>query len=163
MGRALLYGALAALAALFVLQVRRGAELRPGAHADAPQFSLLDVHARRLSLASLRGRPVLLSFWATWCGPCRTELPELEALSRERPCGLAVVGITLDAGSADGLAAFALERGVTYPLLLDDGTAGAAYGVVTIPHSVLIDAAGRELGVFRGPVTARGVKDALRC
>jgi peroxiredoxin len=163
LGCALLVAALAGLTALFVLQSSRGARLRPLAAQQAPAFDLPDLEAHRVSLSSLRGRPVLVNFWATWCAPCRAELPELEALFRERPCGLAVLGISVDSGSDASVAGFAREHGVTYPVLFDDGSAGAAYQVVTLPHSVLVDAEGREVGLFRGPVTAKGVREALRC
>lgn len=163
MKRIFLVGSLAALGVLGVLQWKHGADMRPAQHAEAAEFSLPDLQARRVSLSSLRGRPVLVNFWASWCGPCRAELTELEALSREQPCNLAIVGIAEDSGSAAAIAAFVREHGVTYPVLVDDGSAGAAYQVVTIPHSVLIDAEGREVGIFRGALTAWGVRDALRC
>ena len=163
LGRALIAFALTGLAVLFVLQTSRGSRLRTPPVVQAPAFELPDLHANKVSLASLRGRPVLVNFWATWCAPCRAELPELEALFRERPCGLAVLGISVDSGSDESVAGFAREHGVTYPVLFDDGSAGAAYQVVTLPHSVLVDAEGREVGLFRGPVTAKGVREALRC
>jgi thiol-disulfide isomerase/thioredoxin len=161
-GRALLYLAVAALGVLFVLQLRHGADLRPAVHEQAPEFNLPDLAGRPVALSSFRGRPVLLNFWASWCGPCRAELPELETLSRERPGCLAVLGVAEDSGDAATVAEFARQRRLTYPVLIDDGRAGAAYRVVTIPHSVLIDSEGRVVGTFSGAVTAWGVRDALR-
>jgi peroxiredoxin len=72
-----------------------------------------------------------------------------------------VVGITEDAASAEEVRAFARERGLDYPILLDDGSAGRAYGVATIPRSVLIDAEGRVMGTFAGTVTRAGIERAL--
>ena len=154
---------LAGLAVLAVLQARAGAELRPPREPgfSAPDFTLPDLQGRNLALASLRGRPVLVNFFASWCPPCRAELPELEALAQARPDCLQVVGIAENSGGAEDVAAFARERGLTYPLLLDDGRAGVSYSVVTIPHSVLIDPDGRVAGTFDGTVTKSGVAKAV--
>ncbi len=155
--------ALGALAVLAVVQARAGAGLRPPREpgASAPAFTLPDLHGQKLALTSLRGRPVLVNFFATWCPPCRAELPELEALAQAHPDCLEVVGIAENSGSADEIAVFARDRRLTYPLLLDDGSAGASYSVVNIPHSVLIDSDGRIAGTFDGTVTRSGVEKAV--
>ena len=153
---------LAALAVLAVVQARAGADLRPPREAvAAPAFTLLDLQGRPVSLASLRGRPVLVNFFASWCPPCRAELPALQALALSHPDCLQVVGVAESSGDAPAVAAFARERGVTYPVLLDDGTAGVSYSVVTLPHSVLIDGEGRVAGTFDGEVTRTGVEKAV--
>jgi len=155
--------ALAALGVLAVVQVRAGAGLQPPPESgfSAPAFALSDLEGRSVSLGSLRGRPVLLNFFATWCPPCLAELPALEALAQAHPDCLQVVGIAESSGGADEIAAFARERGLTYPLLLDDGRAGASYSVVMLPHSVLIDSGGRIAGTFEGRVTKSGVEKAV--
>jgi peroxiredoxin len=155
--------ALAALAVLAVVQARAGAGLRPPREPgfSAPAFALPDLEGRSVSLGSLRGRPLLLNFFATWCPPCLAELPALEALAQAHPDCLQVVGIAESSGGASEIAAFARERRLTYPLLLDDGRAGASYSVVTIPHSVLIDSQGRIAGTFDGTVTKSGVEKAV--
>jgi cytochrome c biogenesis protein CcmG/thiol:disulfide interchange protein DsbE len=154
---------LAALAVLAVVQARAGADLRPprAAGLSAPAFTLPDLRGKPVSLASLRGRPVLVNFFATWCPPCRAELPALQALSLAHPDCLQVVGVAESSGDAATIAAFAGKRGVTYPLLQDDGSAGVSYSVVTLPHSVLIDAEGRVAGTFDGMVSKSGVEEAV--
>jgi len=155
---------LAALAVLFVVRARAGAELRPARSpgSSAPVFTLPDLQQQPVSLTAFRGRPVLLNFFATWCPPCRAELPDLEALAQANPDCLRVVGIAVNSGAAAKVAAFARERGLTYPVLMDDGGAGAKYSVARLPHSVLIDADGGLVGTFDGMVTKEGVMKAVR-
>ena len=163
MRKALVLVALAGLSLLFLRAVTMGARMEaPRALGEvAPAFSLTDVNDNRLTLAELRGRPVLVNVWATWCPPCRAELPELQRLADERPGCLAVVGVTVNSGAAGVVAAFARERKLSYPLLIDDGSAALAYRIVTLPHSVLVAPDGSVAGRFRGAVTAAGVRSAL--
>jgi thiol-disulfide isomerase/thioredoxin len=156
--------AVLALAALFVWRSTLGAPLQPPRTPGelAPLFALPDLRGQELSLAGLRGRLVLVNFWATWCPPCRAELPALEELSRDRPGCLAVVGVAVNSGDALAVGAFAAERALTYPMLIDDGSAARSYRVVTLPHSVLVGPDGLVVGTFHGKVTARGVAAAVR-
>src|SRR5438445_6553903 len=85
---------------------------------EAPPFTLDDLAGREVSLASFRGRPVILHFWATWCPVCREEMPILEEAARDRPADLTVLGINL-AERRDKVAAYARGAGLTFPVLLD--------------------------------------------
>lgn len=119
---------------------------------EVPFVGAIGMEQQQGSLA-LDGRPTLLNFWATWCGPCVAELPVLQTYASEyRAAGLRVIGVTKlydGADSADaeiaGLGRFLEEHGVTYPVVVggDESPAHAAYGVVSLPTSVLVDAEGR--------------------
>ena len=158
----LLWAAVLGLAVLFVRALLLGSPIDPAAPGEvAPEISVRDLSGAPVSLSSLRGRPVLVNFWATWCPPCRAELPELQALSQEAPRCLAVLGVAIDSGPAAQVAAFVRERGLTYPIAVDEGPAGLAYKIFALPHSVLVGPRGEVIGRFRGKVTAAGVKAAL--
>ncbi|MGD2046649.1 MAG: TlpA disulfide reductase family protein [Gemmatimonadota bacterium] len=108
-----------------------------------------------VTLASLRGRVVLLNLWATWCVPCREETPYLESLYQEHAeDGLHIVGISLDTGdAADQVAAFVEEYGVTYTILHDPQMRGMElYQVPGLPATFLIDREGTLRWVRYGPI-----------
>jgi thiol-disulfide isomerase/thioredoxin len=153
-------GAGAILGALFLwnlVAVVRGCEdLRPVTAGDvAPEIALARIDGGpAATLSSLRGRVVLVDFWATWCGPCRKSMPALERLYRARHAGgLEIMSVNVEAPSAAGRArAFAagLDPPITFPLYVDDGRVGALYRVDVIPHMVLVDKRGRIRGVEVG-------------
>jgi cytochrome c biogenesis protein CcmG, thiol:disulfide interchange protein DsbE len=130
----------------------------------APAFSLSVVHngepGSRLSLEAFRGRPVLLDFWATWCGPCRMEAPILSRVAqRYRDRGVVVIGV--NTGDKPGLAGrFAEEEKLAYPVVYDDVGIGGDYGVQSLPTLVMIGRDGRVQAVRTGVVDESGL-DAL--
>jgi thiol-disulfide isomerase/thioredoxin len=112
---------------------------------EAPLFSTPDLDGLQIELAQLRGRVVLLDFWASWCGPCRAALPELRRLGeRFAPQGLVLLGINLDEDRAAMRAAMA-EHGIGWPQIGGDPAReiSTRYGVSGIPTTVLIDRDGR--------------------
>jgi thiol-disulfide isomerase/thioredoxin len=117
-----------------------------------PGFDLVDLSGRVVRLAALRGRPVLLNFWATWCAPCEMEMPALERISRSfGPDGLAVVAINFKEPAARVLA-FSRERDLTFPIVLDlDGAVAGLYQVETLPFSLLLGRSGEILAAAEGP------------
>jgi peroxiredoxin len=119
----------------------------------APGITLTDVAGGTHRLSEYRGSVVLLNFWATWCVPCRTEMPSVEqAYRRFKGKGLVVLAVNLDAGSRSPVEAFAKELGLTFPVLLDpQWTSSHAYRVLGLPTSYLIDREGRLVGREIGP------------
>ncbi len=130
----------------------------------AADFTLTSVDGRSLRLSDLRGQIVLLNFWATWCPPCRAELPDLEAIYRQDgvPHGLTVVGVDVEE-SAGLTQAFAKQYGVTFPLLPDpDGkVSDHLYAVRALPTSFLIDRAGNVRYTWVGEQTWAGIESRL--
>lgn len=117
-----------------------------------PEFGGFTADDRTVSLAGLKGRVVLLNFWATWCLECRSEMPAFERLHREFGAqGLSVIGIVAREG-ATAVRVYAKELGLTFPLILDPkGTINAAYGVIGLPTTFLIGRDGRPVTLAIGP------------
>jgi cytochrome c biogenesis protein CcmG/thiol:disulfide interchange protein DsbE len=107
----------------------------------APQFSLQDLGGRQVGLSDFRGKVVLLNFWATWCAPCRREIPSLERLYRMRKDeGFEIVAVNTERASASKVASFVGEYGMSFPILLNpQGDVGSRYRVRAIPTSFLLD------------------------
>jgi peroxiredoxin len=117
-----------------------------------PDFGLRTPDGQLVSLAGLRGKVVVLNFWATWCRECLTEMPALETLHRRFATrGLAIVGVDSREG-ATRVQRYAKEHGLTFPLLLDlDGAVTANYGVVALPTTLLIGRDGHPVALAVGP------------
>lgn len=147
--------------------------LRPRAYRPAEDFSLPVVTdtgtlgTDRVSLAALHGHPVLIDFWATWCGPCRLETPILVRLhQRFQSRGLQVVGINVDEAGPAGVPMFRRMYGIDYPIVYDEGGAvSARYNVEGLPTLMLIDASGkvrlRHAGLTSESELAQAISDAF--
>ncbi len=125
---------------------------RPEKVIRAPSFALEDLSAKRLSLKDLRGKVIFLNFWATWCVPCRQEMPTMEKLQREmKEQGLEVVAINIRESKRE-VQKFTGELGLTFTVLLDkDGKASEEYGAWAIPLSYFINRKGEFVGKVDGP------------
>jgi thiol-disulfide isomerase/thioredoxin len=119
----------------------------------APAFHTTDLAGAPVSLDALRGRVVIVNFWATWCPPCRVELPELDAYQAEMGGRVVVLGV--DSREAPGtIEPFVRQQGLRFPILLDeDGTSSATYGVTGLPTSLILDRAGIVRERVTGPMT----------
>lgn len=114
-----------------------------GATAVAPDFTLQDISGKKVRLADLKGRVVMLEFWATWCPPCRAEVPAIERLHTQYGGkGLTVLAIALDEGGWDGVRSFVADRKISYTVLQGTEDVSTKYMVRLIPSTVLIDKEG---------------------
>lgn len=112
--------------------------------ASVPDLTMETLDGRTLSLAGQRGKVVLVNFWATWCGPCREEIPYLAQLAERYPDHLTVIGVSEDQGSPDAVAAFAGRHGVNYPIVMSTPEIKRAFpGVFALPTSFVVDPEGR--------------------
>jgi peroxiredoxin len=123
----------------------------PAANAPAPDFTLRSTDGRNVRLDELRGQVVLVNFWATWCGPCREEMPRLNALyAKYRSSGFVLLGVNVDDDPATALAT-ATKLAVSFPVLLDtDKKVSKLYALETMPSTLLIDRDGQVRFLHRG-------------
>jgi len=135
--------------------------------AVAPDFELPAVGGSNLKLSDLRGKAVLLNFWATYCGPCKVEMPWFVELQKEYgPQGFQVVGVAMDDASTEDIEKFAKDLGVNYPILLGKESVGQSYGGVNVlPTTFFLDRSGkviaREFGLQSRSVFVDHIKEAL--
>ena len=133
-----------------------GSAAAPAGHGEtgtqAPVFELADLTGKTVSSRDYAGKVVILDFWATWCPPCREEIPHLVQLqSKYQSQGLVIVGLSLDAGGAKDVAPFAEEHNINYPMLIGSDEVAKAYGGVSaIPTTFVIDRQGKVVKRFIG-------------
>jgi thiol-disulfide isomerase/thioredoxin len=146
-----------ALVVAVAVVVGCGGEPRPlvAVGSPAPRYATTTLAGDSVTTSSLAGKVVLLNIWATWCAPCRQEIPYLESLyDRHRRDGLEVIGVSVDArGEDEAIEAFAKEFGMSYPIWRDpDERIQSLYLALGVPASYLIDRAGvlrwRRIGII---------------
>ena len=118
---------------------------------NAPDFTLKSVAGANLRLQEQRGQVVMVNFWATWCGPCRQEMPHLNRLyEKYRASGFVLLGVNVD-DDARNAVEVATKLGVRFPVLLDtEKTVSKLYDLATMPSTVLIDRDGKIRYIHRG-------------
>jgi peroxiredoxin len=146
--------ATAVATALTTLALALGSSLAAAAvtpASTAPDFTLRTQNGPNLRLKEQRGRVVLVNFWATWCGPCRREMPQLSRLyDKYRAAGFLLLGVSVDDDQRKA-AQIASKLGVTFPVLFDtDKNVSRLYDLSAMPSTVLIDRDGRVRHVHRG-------------
>lgn len=134
---------------------------------SAPEFSLKDVHGRTVKLSDYKGKVILLNFWATWCGPCKIEIPwfkEFETTYKNK--GFAVLGVAMDDEGWEIVKPYVEQQKINYRTLLGTEQVGNLYGgVESLPTSFVIDREGRiaavHVGLVSKSVYVNDLKDLL--
>ena len=127
----------------------------------APGFSLLSLGGETVSLEDFRGQPVIINFWATWCPPCRAEIPHFQDASVKYEGRLTILGI--DQGEPQAVVSdFASTFGMTYPILLDSNSdVNRSYSVSALPTTVFVDSNGLVDEVYAGIVNLAVLEDRI--
>jgi peroxiredoxin len=161
----------AALAALLVLsgcsnsKTVKAASVRPNSERKlAPDFELKDANGHTVKLSDYRGKVVLLDFWATWCGPCKIEIPWFQEFERQnKDKGFAVIGVAMDDEGWEVVKPFAQHVGINYRLVIGSDTIAESYGgIEALPTTFLIDREGRIASVHVGLSAKRDFEDGIK-
>jgi thiol-disulfide isomerase/thioredoxin len=134
-----------------------------------PEYSAMWLDGSKFDLAGKRDKVVLLNVWATWCGPCRIEIPELQALHNKlAPKGFEVIGVSVDESGVESVRQFVTEQKMTYPVAIDpEGKLAGIFQTSVLPTSVLLDRTGKILWKHYGliepnnPELAQAIEKAL--
>jgi thiol-disulfide isomerase/thioredoxin len=129
---------------------------------QAPAFTLVTLDGKKVSLKDYQGHPVFVNFWATWCEPCKLEMPWLEEFSKKYAAqGLVVLGISTDDAPKSVVANTVKKLGVTYPILLKDDKIEDLYDIEYDPESFYVDKRGKVLIATAGITDGQGGKDEI--
>ncbi len=130
----------------------------------APDFSLESLDGKTTRLSDFRGKAVLLNFWATWCGPCKIEMPWFVELQNQYAAqGFQIVGVAMDDASKEDIAKFAKDMGVNYPILIGKEAVGDQYGgVPALPESFMIGRDGKIVDKMIGLHGKAEIEDAIK-
>ncbi len=128
----------------------------------APDFTLIDLGGNQVSLSDFRGKTVFVNFWATWCPPCRAEMPEIEAVHQEyKDKGVVVIGVDI-LETEDEVSQFVQRGGYSWTFVIDtSGEVSANYRITAIPTSFFIDREGIIQAVAIGAMTKRAMENKL--
>ena len=130
---------------------------------DVPAFTVTDLDGRSFSSADWRGKVVIVNFWATWCAPCRAEIPDLVALQEKYRDNLVIVGISEDEASVDVVKRFAEEHHVNYPVVMATASLREIFpGVMALPTTFVLDRDGKLAQKNVGMLNARATEASTR-
>ena len=127
---------------------------------QAPSFSLTALDGTTVKSSALKGSVVVLNFWATWCQPCMSEIPELKEFAASSKAK--VVGIALDEDGLKAVKPFVANHGINYTVLLGDQDIFQRFNGIGIPYTLVLDPAQRIVKIYRGPTTRAAIEQDLK-
>lgn len=131
----------------------------------APDFTVLDVEGNSVSLSDFFGKPIVINFWATWCGPCKSELPAFQSLSESYGQDVTFLMVNMTDGSrdtVDGVKEFLADNSYTFPVYFDTKqNAATAYGAYSIPATVFIDTEGMVVNAYLGAMSEQTLTNCI--
>jgi thiol-disulfide isomerase/thioredoxin len=127
---------------------------KPNIPDQAPSFSLTDLQGNRLALDEMRGQTVVVNFWASWCGPCKTEIPDFSRFAQEHP-DIAVLGLAVDSGDTSDVRRSAQRLGIDYTVALADQSTVQSYDISAFPTTIIVGPDGDVAHIQVGAMTYR--------
>jgi thiol-disulfide isomerase/thioredoxin len=127
----------------------------------APTFTVETLDGDTIDLANLRGRPVVLNFWATWCGPCRAEIPAFSRFAQNHP-EIPVIGLSVDTVSTSKVRAISKKWGIAYPIAMASPTLQQTYDISTLPTTVVVGPDGKVSDIHVGTMSESQLVRATR-
>ena len=127
----------------------------------APDFTVQTLEGDAITLSELRGSPVVINFWATWCGPCRQEVPAFSAFAKAHP-EIPVLGLSVDDGPISRVKRIVKEWSIAYPVAVVGEALQAQYDISTLPTTVVIDENGKVTRVHVGVMSESQLARAVR-
>ncbi len=140
------------------------ASAAPAPQSAAPGWQLQDLQGKSVKLSDFKGKVVLLNFWATWCPPCREEIPDLVSLQKQYAAqGLVVLGVSMDEGGPARVAAFAKKYAINYPVVMGTDEVSDAYGgIQVLPTTFIIDRKGNVVDGLQGATDRAGFEEKIK-
>ena len=136
----------------------------PAAKMVAPRLQLQSIEGKTVRLSDYKGKVVVLNFWATWCPPCREEIPDLVSLQKQYAArGVVVLGVSMDEGGPAKVARFAKKYGINYPVVMgDEKTSENFGGIQVLPTTFIIDREGNIVDGLQGGADRAGFEEKIK-
>lgn len=131
----------------------------------APDFTVVDIDGNEVKLSDMRGKPVIVNFWASWCGPCKSEMPDFEEAYKKYGDEICFMMVNMTDGSSETVSTaskFIASKGYSFPVYYDTKTEAAiAYGVYSIPATYFIDSEGRGIAYAAGAIDSTALQKGI--
>lgn len=152
------------IAAAIIIVLSIGLSATATAQKKAPNFSLKTGDGKTYELFQNKGKVIVVNFWATWCGPCRQEIPDfIEVYKRYKDQGVEIVGVSLDKGGWEKVNPFVKQNKINYPVVLGDAAVASTFGKVQfIPTTFIIDPSGNIVDEHTGIMTKAMLESKIK-